>query len=53
MKFYSIDFAMINNQPYVVEVNAGVMLEKYSSLDKKKYANCCKIYEKVIIDSLK
>jgi glutathione synthase/RimK-type ligase-like ATP-grasp enzyme len=53
IKFFSIDFAIIDDKPIVVEINSGVMLEKYSSFDQQHYQRAYKIYEDIITELLK
>ncbi|GHU50573.1 hypothetical protein FACS189459_4700 [Bacilli bacterium] len=48
INFCSIDFAIINNIPHVVEINGGVMMEKFSSTSDKNYIISKNIYKKAL-----
>jgi glutathione synthase/RimK-type ligase-like ATP-grasp enzyme len=48
IKFASVDIVEINNELLILEINSGVMLEKFSSFSKENYKIAKKIYEKVI-----
>jgi glutathione synthase/RimK-type ligase-like ATP-grasp enzyme len=50
INFFSIDIAKIKNDFKVVEINSGVMMERYSTFNYQKAYN---VYEKVIIDLFK
>jgi glutathione synthase/RimK-type ligase-like ATP-grasp enzyme len=46
--FCSIDFALVKNKFVVVEINGGVMFEKFSQTSKQNYEKCKEIYAKAI-----
>lgn len=48
INFCSIDIALLNNELYVVEINGGVMMEKFSSICKENYIIARNIYTKAI-----
>jgi glutathione synthase/RimK-type ligase-like ATP-grasp enzyme len=50
INFFSIDIAKIDSKYKIVEINSGVMMEKYSQFNIKK---TMEVYEKVIIDLFK
>lgn len=52
IKFASIDIVEADNKLLILEINSGVMLEKFSSFSHKNYEITKSIYKKVIVDNL-
>lgn len=50
IKFASVDIARVNNKLLIMEINSGVMLEKFSHFSKSNYEKAKAIYKKVILD---
>jgi glutathione synthase/RimK-type ligase-like ATP-grasp enzyme len=50
IKFVSVDIVKINNELKILEINSGVMLEKFSSISKSNYKQVKQLYKKVILD---
>lgn len=48
MKFCSVDIAVVKGKLIVVEVNAGVMTESYSKIDKEHYDTAFEMYHEAI-----
>ncbi|MDR0985361.1 MAG: ATP-grasp domain-containing protein [Mycoplasmataceae bacterium] len=48
ISFCSIDIVEVENKYYILEVNSGVMMDKFSSISKKNYEISKVIYSKVI-----
>ncbi|MDR2568041.1 MAG: hypothetical protein LBC44_01890 [Mycoplasmataceae bacterium] len=49
----SIDFALIDKEFYVVEVNAGIMMEKYSKVSEDTYRKTYEVYKSFILEMFK
>lgn len=50
IKFASVDIAMVKDELMILEINSGVMLEKFSCFSKQNYEKAKSIYKKVILD---
>jgi hypothetical protein len=44
---------LIKNELYIVEINSGIMFEKYANFSKNNYIKATQIYKKAIIESFK
>jgi glutathione synthase/RimK-type ligase-like ATP-grasp enzyme len=50
VKFVSVDIARIDNQLKIIEINSGVMLERFSQQSTANYQLAKNIYKRVITD---
>jgi glutathione synthase/RimK-type ligase-like ATP-grasp enzyme len=51
IKLGAIDIVNVRNKLYVLEINPGIMLEKFATYSKKNYKIAKKIYWKILKDN--
>lgn len=50
INFCSVDIAIVNNKPLIVEINSGVMLEQYAKGSTAQKKQAYKLYELAILE---
>lgn len=50
--FCSVDIAIVNSIPTIVEINSGVMLEAFTKSSRSNYNKALSLYEQAIVDLL-
>ena len=50
IRFASVDIVEVNNKLIILEINSGVMLERFSAISQQNYLSTKTIYENVILD---